>query len=138
MTENERLRRMLESETPRLSPEAAVRLDAALGEVIERRSRRAKKRIWRPTLVAAPALLLILLAVLWLRPGPRQAEYLLLDEEQLLSALATWEDPDEALDALYSEDSVEDMSADNWNESDWEAFQADLESFKLADNGGES
>ena len=142
MTRKPDLRSILEPEVPRLSAEAAARLDAAVGEALEGKTRRPRP-FWRPALVAAPALLLALLAFLWLRPGDEQADYFLMSEEELVSALESWEEPQEVFEALKAvESSTPDFSDVNdtadWNDSDWEAFRQDLEELQLSDNGGES
>lgn len=135
MTRNKQLRDILEPEPPRLSPDAAARLDAAVDEALSR----GKRRPWsspRIALVAAPALLAILFAILWLRPANESADFWLLNEEQFVTVLSNWEDQEEALAALYTTDLDEYDDTENWTDSDWEAFQQDLEGFQLADNGG--
>jgi len=66
-----------------------------------------------------------------------------MSEEELVTALESWEEPQEVIEAL---DAVESGTADfskyddtdDWNDSDWEAFRQDLEELQLSDNGGES
>ena len=137
MTRNRELRKILEPEAPRLSAGASARLDAAVESALARGSRRPR-RIPRAALVAAPALVAILLAVLWLRPGGEGPDYLLLSEEEFLAALENWENPTEVYEALYSTDLGDYDDTETWNDTDWDAFRQDLEGFQMADNGGES
>ncbi len=138
MNSNERLRKMLEPEAPRLSPEAATRLNATVDEALSRRARR-RVRGWRTTLVLAPALILLVILVFWAGPfggGESAPKHLLLSKEEFLAALDGRDDVSGVFDE-YLVASLDDMDTNNWNDTDLEGFRRELESFQPADEGGE-
>jgi len=143
MTENDRLRKLLEPEAPRLSSAAASRLDARVEAAL---AGPAARRTPRWAFAAAPALL-ALLALAWLRPwqgetlAPEAAGYFVMSEEDYLRALADYQASGGSLDSVLTVEADEDASDldfdhDNWSDEDWKLFQSELENFQLTDNGG--
>ena len=142
MTEHDRLRELLEPEAPRLSQAAVARLENRVESAL---AGSAPRRAPRWSFVAVPAFL-ALLALAWLRPwqgetpAPTAGGYVLLSEEEYLSALADYQasggDPDEVLTTEDSTDDGVEFDHSNWSEEDWKLFQSELESFQLTDNGG--
>lgn len=143
MTEHDRLRELLEPEAPRLSATAAARIESRVEAAL---AGAAPRRAPRWSLVAVPALLL-LLALAWWRPwqesapAPEAGGYFVMSEEEYLEALAAYQAGGGDLDAvLDTEDSAssEDIDFDNsnWSDEDWKRFQQELENFQLTDNGG--
>ncbi len=142
MTEHDRLRKLLEPEAPRLSSAAAFRLESRVESAL---AGAAPRRAPRWSFVAVPALL-ALLALVWLRPwqgeapAPTAGGYVLLSEEEYLSALAEYEASGGNLDSvLTTADSTDDavtFDHSNWSDEDWRLFQSELENFQLTDIGG--
>lgn len=137
MSDDKRWREILESEPPRLRPEAAARLDARIDEALRART---KQRARRWTLSLVPALLVLAL-ILWMHPwrGEEQAPgFFLLDEESFLSGLAEYRDAGGELDGIFDADDEDytDYETEHWTDEDWQSFQNALEGFQLSDNGG--
>jgi hypothetical protein len=143
MTDNDRLRKLLEPEAPRLSGAAASRLETRVEAAL---AGPAARRPPRWAFVAAPALL-TLLALAWLRPwqaeapAPEASGYFVMSEEDYLRALADYQASGSSLDSvLTSEDGddadVVEFDHSNWSDEDWTLFQSELENFQLTDNGG--
>jgi len=123
---DQRLKNILESRPPRLSDEAARRIDARVAERVRRRPGRPF-RAWAMAL--APALLL-LLALIWLLPrGREESRPFLVDENQFVAYLGqldgTGTDLNEILQLDY------DLDGNSWTLDEKKAFLKELENFSL-------
>lgn len=145
MTEHDRLRELLEPEAPRLSAAAAARIESRVEAAL---AGAAPRRAPRWSLVAVPALL-VLLALAWWRPwqdsapAPEAGGYFVMTEEEYLQALAAYEAEGGDLEAVLDSEDSDSASSDdidfdhsNWSDEDWKHFQQELEDFQLTDNGG--
>ncbi len=133
-SEDKRLREILEPEPPRLSREAADRLEARVHDAVN--AREAKRPALWPLALAPVAIALALL--FWLRPwagDPAAPEFLVLDEETYLSELIEYRDAGGEVDEIFEADDT-NYEHDNWTDEDWQAFQESLEDFRFTDNGG--
>ncbi|MCP4550013.1 MAG: hypothetical protein GY835_26440 [bacterium] len=134
------IRDVLEPETPRLSADAASRIEATVEHTLS--NSQGKRRLrQRPGLfvpaIAVPALVLIITLIL-INPfgrGEISPKILLLNEEQLMANLEQMIGTDVDVEGIYYGDDVEFVS-DNWTDDDWNAFTENLEDFQLSDTGG--
>jgi len=120
-----RIREILEPRPPRLSGEAAQRIEARVVTRMER-GRRLPRTL---ALTLGPAML-ALVALLWLLPRNGETpKYFLVSEEQFAEYLGQWEnsggDADELLDIDY------ELDDENWSQDARKAFLEELDNFSL-------